>query len=181
MVFRLDSTAEGQWLADHDHPAAVGAVAAELGFELAVQIAALPGAREHDGVGAVRDEGADGLPLDVEVAVGAGQQHLLAGGAGRGLHSRAIEEKYGSAISCTIRPSSPVEARASACAWAFGTYPSSRAAARTRSATPTPGTRFEPLSTRDAVAWDTPARVATSSRVTAAMSAPPALSPSSGG
>ena len=81
----------------------------------------------------------------------------------------AIEEKYGSAMSPTIRPSELVRPRAIAWALASGTYWSRSAAASTRWRRSAPTVRMAaPLMAREAVASETPASRATWRNVTGA-------------
>ena len=78
-----------------------------------------------------------------------------------------MDEKNGSAMSCTTRPSEVVRPRAIACALASGVYRRRTAAASTRSRSSGPTVRLaDPLIALDAVASDTPASRATSLSVT---------------
>ncbi len=78
----------------------------------------------------------------------------------------AIEEKYGSAMSCTTTPMVLLCPVATALAWRLAVYPSSATARFTRSISCCP-TRLAPaLTTLDAVVSDTSARSATSCSVT---------------
>ena len=84
----------------------------------------------------------------------------------------AIVEKYGSAMSCTTAPIIVLWPVATARAWRFAVYPSSATAWLTRLTRLPPTWRGPSLTTRDAVVSDTPARSATSCKVTRAGCAP---------
>ena len=77
-----------------------------------------------------------------------------------------MEEKYGSAMSCTTTPTIVLCPVATALACRLAVYPSSAAAWLTRCASPGPTRREPSFTTREAVVSDTPARSATSCSVT---------------
>src|ERR1035438_461777 len=78
----------------------------------------------------------------------------------------AMVEKYGSAMSCTTTPTVVLSPVATALAWRLAVYPSSATAWWTRLSICWPTLRGPSLTTRDAVVSETPARSATSWRVT---------------